>query len=49
MRSVFLIVLLIGSLLLLAGLLALGAFPPEPHTKQIQKVLPNDRFVPHGG
>ena len=49
MRSVFMIVVLIGSLVLAAGLLALGAFPPEPHPKQIQKVLPNDRFAPHGG
>ena len=49
MRSVFLIVVLVGSVLLAAGLLALGAFPPDPHQKQIQKVLPNDRFAPHGG
>ena len=24
----------------------LGAFPPEPHTQPIQKLLPNDRFQP---
>ena len=49
MRSVFLFVVLIGSLVLAVGLLALGAFPPDAHQKQIQKVIPNDRFAPHGG
>ena len=49
MRSVFLIVVVIGGLLLAGGLLALGAFPPELHPKQIQKILPNDRFAPHQG
>ena len=49
MRSVFLLVVLIGGLVLAGGLLALGAFPPDPHPRTIQKVLSNDRFVPHGG
>jgi hypothetical protein len=49
MRSVFLLVVLIGGLALAAGFLALGAFPPAPHPAQIQKVLPNDRFAPRGG
>ncbi len=49
MRNVFLIVVVSGAVLLAAGLLALGAFPPDAHPKQIQKVLPNDRFAPHGG
>lgn len=50
MRSVFLLVVVIGAFVLAAGLLALGAFPPDPHPKQIQKVLPNDRFAPpHAG
>jgi hypothetical protein len=49
MRSVFLLVVVIGGLLLAAGLLALGAFPPDVHPKQIQKVLPNDHFGPHQG
>ena len=30
----------------LGGALILGAFPPEPRTEQVQRVLPNDRFVP---
>jgi hypothetical protein len=47
MSRVFLVVLLIGTLLFGAGLLVLGAFPPTPVAKQIQKVLPNDRFT-HG-
>ena len=52
MRRAFLLVLAIGALVLAVGLLALGAFPPQPHPQQIQKVLPNDRFAspaPHPG
>jgi hypothetical protein len=49
MRTVFILVVLGGAVLITAGILALGAFPPDPHPKQIQKVLPNDRFAPHGG
>ncbi len=49
MRRVFLLVLLIGGVVLAAGLLTLGAFPPDPHPKQIQKVLPNDHFGPRPG
>jgi hypothetical protein len=49
MRSVFLLVVLIGGLALATGFLALGAFPPVPHPAQIEKVLSNDRFIPHGG
>jgi hypothetical protein len=45
MSRVFLIVLLVGTLLFGAGMLVLGAFPPSPAAKQIQKVLPNDRFT----
>jgi hypothetical protein len=48
MARVFLVVLLIGTLLFGAGLLVLGAFPPSPAGKQIQKVLPNDRFTRGG-
>ena len=49
MRSVFLLVLLVGLVVFAAGLLVLGAFPPSPHPQQIQKVLPNDRFAPRPG
>lgn len=33
-------------LLVVAGALLLGAFPPSPRTEQVQRVLPNDRFQP---
>lgn len=39
-------VLLLGLLGLGASVLYFGAFPPEPQTRQVQKVLPNDRFQP---
>ncbi len=45
MRRVFLLVLLLGVCLLGVGMVVLGAFPPEPRLKQIQRVLPNDRFA----
>jgi hypothetical protein len=41
------ILLLLVVVLLVAGMIGvvvLGAFPPDPRTQQIQKVLPNDRF-----
>ncbi len=44
MRRIFLLVVLLGAVLLAVGVLALGAFPPQPHPQQIEKVLPNDRF-----
>ena len=31
-------------LIVIGGMLVLGAFPPNPRTEQIQRVLPNDRF-----
>ena len=33
-------------LIVLGGVLILGAFPPHPRTEQVQRVLPNDRFQP---
>jgi hypothetical protein len=45
MRRIFLLVLLLGAILMAVGLLALGAFPPEPAPRPVQKVLPNDRFA----
>jgi hypothetical protein len=49
MARVVLIVVFIGAVLLAAGLLVLGAFPPQPHPQQIEKVLPNDRFQKSSG
>jgi hypothetical protein len=47
MARLFLFVLLLGLVIGAVGLVVLGAFPPEPRSQQIQKVLPNDRFQ-HG-
>jgi hypothetical protein len=47
MRRNFLLVVLIGLVVLAVGFLVLGAFPPEPRTQPVQRVLPNDRFQPH--
>ena len=43
MNRVLLIVIAVA-LVVVAGGLLLGAFPPEPRTEQVQHVLPNDRF-----
>jgi hypothetical protein len=48
MARLFIVVVLLGVFIGAVGLVVLGAFPPEPHTHQIQKVLPNDRFQQHG-
>jgi len=39
-----LIVVGLGFVLLGGAFLYLGAFPPEPPTREIQRTLPNDRF-----
>jgi hypothetical protein len=44
MRRIFLLVLLLGAVLMGVVLLALGAFPPNPSPRPVQKVLSNDRF-----
>ncbi len=44
MRRIFLLVLLLGGLIMAVGLLALGAFPPDPTPRPVTKLLPNDRF-----
>ena len=46
MRRVFFLVLLIGLGGMAVGLLALGAFPPDPRQLEVKRVLPNDRFGP---
>ncbi len=48
MRNIVWIILLLLILGAGGGFLALGAFPPEPKTQTIQKVLPNERFGPKG-
>ena len=45
---IFIVVVVLGLLAMGVGILALGAFPPDPHPQQIQKTLPNDRFKPAG-
>ena len=45
MNRVLLIVVAVALVVVVGGLL-LGAFPPEPRTEQVQRVLPNDRFPP---
>jgi len=44
-RPVTLLVLLLLALAA-AGLLALGAFPPEVRPVPVERTLPNDRFQP---
>ena len=39
-----LIVIAVGVVLLGGVFVYLGAFPPEPTTREIQRTLPNDRF-----
>ncbi len=42
------LLLAVGVILVIvvAGSLILGAFPPTPRTEQVQRVLPNDKFAP---
>jgi hypothetical protein len=47
MRSSLLFVLVVGVIVVLIGMFVLGEFPPQPHPKQVEKVLPNDRFQTH--
>jgi hypothetical protein len=44
MTRIFLIVVAVGLLILAVGVVVLGAFPPNPQPKAVEKVLPNDRF-----
>ena len=44
MARIFIGIVVLGLLAMAAGVVALGAFPPEPRVQQIQKTLPNDRF-----
>ncbi len=47
MIRLFLAVLAVGLVILLGGVLILGAFPPSPHTQPVEKVVPNDKFSTH--
>ena len=42
-RFTFLVLCLLA-VVIIGGVVMLGAFPPQPHTEQVQRVLPNDRF-----
>lgn len=47
LMSRFLLLALGVVLLIVVGVaVILGAFPPSPHTEQVQRVLPNDKFAP---
>ncbi len=39
-------VLCLVAIVIVGGVVMLGAFPPHPHTEQVERVLPNDRFAP---
>ena len=44
MFRVTLIIVALGIALLGGAFLYLGAFPPDPPTREISRTLPNDRF-----
>lgn len=44
MSRIFLIVVAVGLIALAVGAAILGAFPPQPQPKSIEKTLPNERF-----
>ena len=44
MSRIVLIVVAAVLVLLGAGALLLGAFPPAPHVQPVERVLPNDQF-----
>ena len=44
MSRIFLIVIVAVGVLLGAGAVLLGAFPPNPQVQPVEKVLPNDQF-----
>jgi hypothetical protein len=47
MIRIFLAVIAAGLLILMAGLLMLGAFPPSPQPHPVEKIVPNDKFSTH--
>jgi hypothetical protein len=44
MSRIFLIVVGVGVVALAIAMGLLGAFPPEPSPKPVEKTLPNERF-----
>ena len=44
MTRIFLFVVAAGLVVLIAAVVILGAFPPDPATHPVEKVLPNDKF-----
>ncbi len=47
MRPLLLLIVLAVLVLGAAGVLLLGAFPPQPATQPVAHTLPNDRFGAH--
>jgi hypothetical protein len=47
MIRIFLAVVAVGMVILVGGMLILGAFPPSPHQQPVEKVMPNDKFSTH--
>ena len=47
MIRIFFFVVLAGLVALAGGVLMLGVFPPTPHPQQVEKVVPNDKFIAH--
>jgi hypothetical protein len=47
MIRIFLAVIAAGLLILMVGLLMLGAFPPTPQPHPVERVVPNDKFSTH--
>jgi len=45
MGRLFLVLFLLLVMAIGLGFLALGAFPPEPQTAPVHKIMPNDRFA----
>jgi hypothetical protein len=44
MTRIFLIVVVVGLVLLGGVVVYLGAFPPNPTSHPVEKVLPNEKF-----
>jgi hypothetical protein len=47
MFRIFVAVVGAGLIIIVGGALILGAFPPNPQPKQVERVLPNDKFTTH--